>query len=152
MYLFSPKNVLEGAKIMYVNNVLENQIWAVPLLPVISPPAWLQYGGRCSLVVTSPGAAAGAGAASSILSWAVCEIKSCPTRKPRHETPPEHNQEPGACCATWKYFPRSTARAAGHWDTGDYADYEPYLGSTIFIRQSLFSCGRLSTWGGDCIL
>ena len=32
MYLFSPKNVLEGAKIMYVNNVLENQIWDVPLL------------------------------------------------------------------------------------------------------------------------
>ena len=32
MYLFSTKNILVGAKMYLVNNVLENQIWAVPLL------------------------------------------------------------------------------------------------------------------------
>ena len=46
MYLFSPKNVLEGAKIMYVNNVLENQIWDVPLLQKESENVKISYCSR----------------------------------------------------------------------------------------------------------
>ena len=77
--------------------------------------AWLQYGGRCILVVTSPGAAAGAGAASSLYRAGRC-AKLNLVRHASRDTRPSITRSQARVVQHGNIFPAARPSLELHWD------------------------------------